>query len=65
MDNFTVHPETRSGDPFVALAEETQAPHACANGWVTIGHIAIDPESGEEVEEYAQYLCKRCRQERR
>ncbi len=38
--------------------EET--PHACNDGWVTIGHLVDDPETGEEVEEYALYLCRRC-----
>ena len=35
-------------------------PHACDDGWVTIGQIVVDPETGEEVEEYALYLCRRC-----
>ena len=35
-------------------------PHACNDGWVTIGQIALDPETGEEVEEYAFYLCRKC-----
>jgi hypothetical protein len=34
--------------------------HACNDGWVTIGQIVIDPETGEETEEYALYLCRRC-----
>jgi hypothetical protein len=25
-----------------------------------IGQIALDPETGEEVEEYAFYLCRKC-----
>jgi hypothetical protein len=33
---------------------------ACNDGWVTIGQIAVDPETGEEMEEYALYLCRRC-----
>jgi hypothetical protein len=39
---------------------ERQRPHACNDGWVTIGQIAVDPETGEEVEEYALYLCRKC-----
>jgi len=35
-------------------------PHACNDGWVTLGQIAVDPETGEEVGEYALYLCYRC-----
>jgi hypothetical protein len=34
--------------------------HACNGGWVTIGQIVIDPETGEETEEFALYLCRRC-----
>ena len=37
-----------------------ERPHACNNGWVTIGQIVIDPQTGEETEEFAQYLCRRC-----
>ena len=33
---------------------------ACNGGWTTIGQIALDEETGEEVEEYALYLCRRC-----
>ena len=51
------------GDPFTAApyhAALDERPHACNDGWVTIGQIAVDPETGEEVEEYALYLCRRC-----
>ena len=33
---------------------------ACNDGWITLGQIALDPETGEETEEYALYLCRRC-----
>jgi hypothetical protein len=36
------------------------SPHARNDGWVTLGQIAVDPETGEETEEYALYLCRRC-----
>ena len=39
---------------------ERLRPHACNDGWVTIGQILVHPETGEEVEEYALYLCRRC-----
>jgi hypothetical protein len=39
---------------------QEERPCACNDGWVTIGKIAVDPETGEEVEEYALYLCRRC-----
>ena len=35
-------------------------PHACNDGWVTISQIVVDPETGEETEEYALYLCRKC-----
>jgi hypothetical protein len=38
-----------------------ERPCACNNGWVTLGQIVIDPETGEEIEEFAMYLCRRCR----
>src|ERR671910_687903 len=31
---------------------------ACNDGWVTIGQMATDPETGEETEEFALYLCE-------
>jgi hypothetical protein len=34
--------------------------HACNNGWITLGQIALDPETGEETEEFALYLCRKC-----
>jgi hypothetical protein len=40
-------------------------PHACIDGWVTIGRMVIDPDTGEETEEFALYLCRRCAEEAR
>ena len=40
--------------------DQEERPHACNDGWVTIGQIVVDPETGEETEEFAQYLCRRC-----
>ena len=48
------HPSTEDHD------HQDERPHACNEGWVTIGQIAVDPETGEEVEEFALYLCRRC-----
>ena len=48
------HPSTEEHN------HQDECPHACNDGWVTIGQIALDPETGEEVEEYALYLCRRC-----
>jgi hypothetical protein len=52
----------KSSAPAHASAEgqDQDHPHACSDGWVTIGQIVIDPETGEETEEFAQYLCRRC-----
>jgi hypothetical protein len=57
------HTISPAGDPFHAVPhhdDHDERPHACSDGWVTIGQIALDPETGEEVEEYALYLCRRC-----
>jgi hypothetical protein len=35
-------------------------PHACNDGWITLGQIVLDPETGEEAEEFALYLCRQC-----
>ena len=43
-----------------ATQDQDQGPHACYEGWVLIGQIALDPETGEETEEYALYLCREC-----
>jgi hypothetical protein len=51
------HPST--GDLDLPLDQDDR-PHACNDGWVTLGQILVDPETGEEVEEYALYLCRRC-----
>jgi hypothetical protein len=49
------------GDPFHAAPNhQDERPHACNDGWVTIGQLVVDPETGEETEEYALYLCRRC-----
>jgi hypothetical protein len=59
VDEHTISPP--AGDPFYAAPQDQdERPHACNDGWATIGQIAVDPETGEEVEEYALYLCRRC-----
>jgi hypothetical protein len=57
------HPSTEEHDETVEAhyaCLERLSPHACNDGWVTIGQIAVDPETGEEVEEYALSLCGKC-----
>jgi hypothetical protein len=56
------HPSTDDHDETVEAHYYSglERPHACNDGWVTIGQIAVDPETGEEVEEYALYLCRKC-----
>lgn len=39
---------------------EQQRPCACNNGWITIGQLVVDEETGDEVEEFALYLCRHC-----
>ena len=50
------HPST--GDHDLHLGQD-EHPHACNDGWVTISQIVVDPETGEESEEYALYLCRK------
>jgi hypothetical protein len=54
------HPSTEDQDH--QYSEDS--PHACNNGWITLGQIALDPEMGEETEEYALYLCRRCAEDK-
>ena len=50
------HPSTEDHDH-----QDSEArPHGCNDGWVTIGQIAVDPETSEETEEFSLYLCRRC-----
>ena len=51
------------GDPFTAAPHhdnQDERHHTCNDGWVTIGQLVVDPETGEETEEFAQYLCRKC-----
>ncbi len=50
------HPSTEDQDH----GHQEERPHACNDGWVTLGQIVIDPETGEETEAFALYLCRRC-----
>ena len=59
MDERTISP---AGDPFYAASNDQDHPHACNDGWVTIGQMVVDEQTGEETEEYALYLCRKCAQ---
>ena len=48
------HPSTEEHE------HQDERPHACIDGWVTIGQMVVDEETGEETEEFALYLCQRC-----
>jgi len=50
------HPSTEDHDH----QDSEASPHACNAGGVTIGQIVVDPETGEETEEHALYLCRKC-----
>ena len=52
--------ESSAHAPLSTEDHDPERPHACTDGWVTVGQIALDPETGEEVEEYAFYLCRKC-----
>jgi hypothetical protein len=41
------HPSTEDHD------RQDERPHVCNDGWVTLGQLVVDPESGEETEEFA------------
>lgn len=47
-----------AGDPFAAAARHECA--ACYSGWVFLGHLVEDPETGEEAEIIHRVPCKRC-----
>jgi hypothetical protein len=59
VDERTISP---AGDPFYAASNHQDHPHACNDGWVTIGQMVVDEQTGEETEEYALYLCSKCGQ---
>jgi hypothetical protein len=56
VDEHTISP---AGDPFTSQ-DQDEHPHACNDGWVPLGQMVEDPGTGEEVEEFALYLCPRC-----
>jgi hypothetical protein len=56
-----VHPSIEEHDDTVeAHFAGLERPHACNDGWITLGQLVVDPETGEVTEEFALYLCRRC-----
>ncbi len=49
-----------SGLERLELLAILKAPHGCMNGQVFIGHMAVDPETGEEAEIVEAVPCRRC-----
>jgi hypothetical protein len=55
VDEQTISP---AGDPFHAAPhDQDDRAHACNDGWITLGQLVVDPETGEESDEHAPYLC--------
>jgi hypothetical protein len=52
--------ESLAHDAYPSTEDQDDRPHACNDGWITLGQIVVDHETGEETEEYALYLCRRC-----
>ena len=50
------HPSTEEQDHH----DQGERAHVCNDGWVTLGQLVVDPETGEETVEHALYLCRRC-----
>lgn len=56
--------ESRRMGERIARIAERPAPRAlcaCDGGWVTLGQMVLDTETGEEYEELAVYRCRVCR----
>jgi hypothetical protein len=66
MDTNSVHDDGDTIDAHYSGLERLElltilkAPHGCMNGLVFIGHLARDPETGEEVEVFEAVPCRRC-----
>jgi hypothetical protein len=60
MDTNRVPRPRHDDDTIEAHYSCLERPHACNDGWVTLGQIVVDPETGEELEEFALYLCRKC-----
>jgi hypothetical protein len=59
MSSMTVQPTIREAGAKVP-ADPDETPHACTDGFVFFGHMAHDPETGEELEAFEGVPCRRC-----
>ena len=51
----------RLGEKLAPRAAREEPPVcACNDGWVTLGQMVVDTETGEEYEGFATYLCRVC-----
>jgi hypothetical protein len=59
VDEHTISP---AGDPFYAASRhpDEETPHGCIDGFVYVGHMVEDPETGQEVEVFDAVPCRRC-----
>jgi hypothetical protein len=56
----TTDPATLAGDPFAYAGDKGGSCFACYVGWVYLGELVEDPETGEEVEVFEAVPCRRC-----
>jgi hypothetical protein len=63
MDDASVDPRTRVGDPFAA-SHGQEHPHACMDGLVYLSYTVFDEDAGDEVERVEALPCRRCAEER-
>ena len=62
------HPSAEDQDDTVEAhyaSLERLRPHACNDGWITLGQLVVDDETGEEVERVEALPCRRCAEEAR
>lgn len=62
MDTTRVHPHDHDDDTVEAHYSglERLQPHGCYSGLVYIGHLDVDPETGDEIEIVEAVPCRRC-----
>ncbi len=53
MDTTRIQQPHRAGHD-----HQVEGPRDCTDGWITLSQLVIDPETGEESEEYSPYLCR-------